>query len=112
MQADISFSLTNRRRHFIHTLHFADDAKGLRIDESIDELAAFHSAVLIQHDHRHVFHVVVERVAEGDHFDERREKHEKQSQRIAQHHEEFLVKNGVEAAKGSGHGPPPLIPRL
>src|SRR5205823_13839433 len=65
--------------------------------------ATFHSAVLIQHHHRHVFHVVVERITKRDHFDERREEHEEQRQRIAQHHEKFLVKNGVEAAKGKFH---------
>jgi hypothetical protein len=30
-----------------------------------------------------VFHVVVERIAEGDHLDERREEHEEQRERIA-----------------------------
>ena len=73
-------------------LDFAHDAEGLRVHESVDELAALHRAVLVQHHHRHVLHVGVQRVAEGDHLDQRRKEHEEQRQRIAQHDDEFLVR--------------------
>src|SRR6185295_8764251 len=41
--------------------------------------------------------------AESDHFDNRREEHEEQRERIAQNRQEFFVQNGSETAKGSFH---------
>ena len=46
-------------------------------------------------------HVVVERVAERDHLDERRKEHEEERHRIAQDGDEFLEEDGVEAAEGA-----------
>ena len=64
--------------------HFPDDAKRLGVDEAIEELAALDGAIFVQDDHRHVLDVVIERVAERDHLDERREEHEEERHRIAQ----------------------------
>ena len=46
-----------------------------------------------------MFHVVIERVAERDHLDQRREKEEKESQRIAPDDNELLEEYCAEAAK-------------
>src|SRR2546427_677278 len=75
-------------------LRMANDAKGLRVDKFIDQAAAFHGAVFIENDCGHVLHIIVEGISESDHFDERREKHEKQRHRVTQHDDEFLIKNG------------------
>src|SRR4029434_8292843 len=47
----------------------------------------------------HVFHVVVEGVAERDHLDQGREKHEEKRHRIAPDDDEFLEENCAESAK-------------
>src|SRR5438034_1397188 len=85
------------------------DPKRLRVDKTVDDLPALHGAVLVEHDHRHVLHVVVQRIAEGDHFDQWRKEHEEERQRIAQHDVKFLVENGGETAKRRLHGRPPRI---
>ncbi len=100
LQADIGAALADLARELIDVLHFADHAKGFGVDETIDELTALDGAVLIQDDHGHVAHVVIECVAEGDHLDERREEHEEEGHRIAQDADEFLEEDGVEAAEG------------
>ena len=63
-------------------------------------MAALHRPVLVENDHRHVLDVVVERVAESDHLNERREEHEEERHRVAQDDDELLEKDGAEAAKG------------
>ena len=94
-------------RHLLDVLDFADDPECLRVDEAIEELPALDGAILIQDRHRHVLHVVIERVTERDHLDERREEHEEQRHRIAQDRDEFLEEDRVEAAEGSAfHGAP------
>jgi hypothetical protein len=84
-------------------VHFARHAEGLRIDELIDKPPALDGPIFVEHHGGHVLHVVVERVTEGDHLDERREQHEEQRHRIAQHDNELLVENGTEAAEGHSH---------
>src|ERR1051326_6660056 len=56
-------------------------------------------AILVENEHGHMFHVIIERVAERDHLDQRREKKEKKSQRIGPGHDEFLEKNCAKPAK-------------
>jgi hypothetical protein len=80
-------------------LGFADDAEGLGVDELIDESAAFDGAVFVEDVSGHVLDVIVERVAESDHFDDGREEHEEDRQWIADDDDELLVEDGGEAAK-------------
>jgi hypothetical protein len=100
LEADISAALANLARELLDVLHFADDPKRLRVNEAIDKLPALDGAILIQ-DHRgHVFHVVVERVTKRDHFDQWREEHEKERQRIPDDRDEFLEQDGAKASEG------------
>ncbi len=99
LQADIGAAFADFARELIDVLHFPDNAEGLGVDETIEELTALDGAVFVQDDHGHVAHVVVERVAERDHLDERREEHEEEGHRIAQDADEFLEEDGVEAAE-------------
>ena len=99
LQSDIGVAAANFARQFVDALHFADDAKCFRVHEAVDELPAFDGAIFVQDHHRHVFHVVIERVTERDHFDERRKKHEEQRHRIAPDDDEFLEQDGAEAAE-------------
>jgi hypothetical protein len=103
LQADVSFALPNGRRHFADALHLADDSKRLRVYKPLHDLAAFSGPVFVQHNGGHVFYVVVQRVAESDHFYERREEHKEEGQGIAQHYKEFLVENRVKAAEEPSH---------
>jgi len=80
-------------------LRFADYAEALRVNEAIDQQAALDRAIFVENKHRHVLYVVVERVAERDHFNQRREKEEKESQRIAPDDDELLKENRAEPAK-------------
>src|SRR4051812_17670242 len=85
--------------HFLDVPDFADDAECLRVDEAIEELTALDGAILIQDRERHMLNVVIERVTERDHFDERREEHEEQRHRVAKDRDEFLEQDRVQAAK-------------
>jgi hypothetical protein len=83
----------------ISILHLADNAESLRVYEAIDELATLDRAIFVQNDHGHVFHIGVERITEGDHLDQRREKHEEQRHRVAPDDDEFLKENCAETAE-------------
>src|SRR5437764_7001888 len=83
----------------LQILHFAHYAKTLRIHETVDQLTALDSAILVENEHRHMFHVVVQGVAESNHLDERREEKEEERQRIAPDDDELLEQNGAEPAK-------------
>jgi hypothetical protein len=50
-----------------------------------------------------VANVVIERITEGNHFNERREEHEKECHRIAPDHDELFEQDGTETAKGTSH---------
>src|SRR6476619_2368289 len=97
LQADISATAADFAGQCLDVLHFADNAKGFRVHKAIDQLPAFDSAILIQNDHCHVFYVGIERVAEGDHLDERGKEHEEERHRITPDHDEFLEENGAES---------------
>ena len=101
------YALDNDVKHMAMVVFNEDRTVETR--QLIDEAAAFDGAVLVEHDGGHVFHVVVERVAEGDHLDERREEHEEERERIAQHHDEFLVENGAVTAEGGFHRAAPFV---
>ncbi len=103
LQADIGVAFADFARELFDILDVADDAECLGVDEAIDELPALDRAVFVQDDHGHVFDVVIERVAERDHLDQRREEHEEKRERIAQDADEFLEENGAEAAEGALH---------
>ena len=94
VRRDIKRGVRRSFAHFalqlVQALHFADYAKALRVNEAIDQQTALDRAIFIENKHCHVFHVVVERIAERDHLDQRREKEEKESQRIAPDDDEFL----------------------
>src|SRR5207237_1840876 len=83
----------------LQSLHCAHYAKTLCIHETVDQLTALDGAIFVENDHRHVFHVVIERVAERNHLDQWREKKEKESQRITPDDNEFLEQDGAESAK-------------
>ena len=85
----------------LQTLHFSHHAKRLRVHEAIDQLTTLNGAILVQNNQRHVFHVVVEGVAERNHLDQWRKKHEEERHRIAPDHDEFLEENCAEPAKKS-----------
>src|SRR5206468_11104427 len=53
----------------------------------------------IENKHRHMLHVVVERIAECDHLDQRREKEKKQSQRITPDDDELLEQDCGKPSK-------------
>src|SRR3954470_9222013 len=101
LQAGVSATSPNLARHLLDALYFADDAESFGVDEAIDQLATFHRSIFVQDDHRHMFHVRIEGVSEGDHLHERREEHEEQSHGIAPDDDEFLEENGTESAKWS-----------
>src|SRR5205807_242307 len=92
-------SLTHFAFQLVQTLRFADYAKALGVNEAIYQLAALDRAIFIENKHRHVLHVVVERIAERDHLDQRREKEKKQSQRIAPDDDELLEQNCGKPSK-------------
>ena len=80
-------------------MRFADHAKALRVNEAIDQQAALNGAIFIEDKHRHMFHVIVERIAERHHLDQRREKEKEESQRITPDHDELLEQNGAKPSK-------------
>src|SRR5262249_59701073 len=80
-------------------LHFADYAKALRVNEAVNQQPALDRAIFIEDKHRHMLHVVVERIAERDHLDQRREKEEKKGQRIAPDDDELLEQNCAKPSK-------------
>src|SRR5262249_22806734 len=79
--------------------HFADNAKALCVNEAVDQLTALDRTIFVENKHRHVLHVVIERIAERNHLDQRREKKEEQRQRIAPDDDELLKQNCGKAAK-------------
>src|SRR5438552_13157150 len=83
----------------LQILHFTHYTKTLCVYETVDQLTALDGAIFVENEHCHVFDVVVERVAECNHLDQRREKKEKESQRIAPDDDELLKQNCAEAAK-------------
>ena len=99
LNPDVGAALAHFAFHFFQALHLSHHAKRLRVHETIDQLTALDSAIFVQDDRRHVFHVVVESVAERDHLDQRRKKHEEKRHRIAPDHDEFLEENCAESAK-------------
>src|SRR3954447_5325805 len=101
LPAGVSATSSNLARPLLDALYFADYAESLGVDEAIDQLTTFHRPIFIQDDHRHMFHVRIEGVTEGDHLHERREEHEEQSHRIAPDDDEFLEEDGAESAKWS-----------
>src|SRR5262249_18497578 len=80
-------------------LHFADYAEALSVNEPIDQLTALDCAILVENKHRHVLYVVIERVAERDHLDQRREKEKKKSQRISPADDELFEQNRAKPSK-------------
>src|SRR5438309_9202534 len=96
---DIRVAFADPARDFIRTGRLPDNAKRFRVHKTIDELPALDRAIFIVNDRRHVLHVGVERVAERDHFHERREKHEEQRHRIARDADELLEQDGRETAE-------------
>src|SRR6266540_5415030 len=103
VRRDIERSIGAAFAHFalelLQTLHFTHYAKCLRVYETVDQLTALDGAIFVENDHCHVFDVVIERVAECNHLDQRREKEEKESQRIAPDDDELLKEDCAEAAK-------------
>src|SRR5207247_3769504 len=83
----------------LQVLHLAHYTKRLRVYKTVDQLTALDGAILVENEHRHMFHVVVQCITERDHLDQRREKKEKQRQRIAPDDNEFLEENCAEPAK-------------
>src|SRR5881397_2717834 len=83
----------------LQILHFTHYTKTLRVYETVDQLTALDGAIFVENEHRHVFHVVIERVAECNHLDQRREEKEKQCQRIAPDDDELLEEDCAEPAK-------------
>ena len=67
-------SLSHFALQSLQALHFADYAKALGVNKLIYQLATLDRAIFIENKHRHVLHIVVERIAERDHLDQRREK--------------------------------------
>ena len=100
LQSHISAPFPNLARHLIDVLDFADDPERLGVNEAIEKLPALDGAIFVQDRHRHVLDVVIERVTERDHLDERRKKHEEKRHRIAQDGDEFLEQDRVETAEG------------
>src|SRR5205085_552069 len=103
LQPDIGVPGADFARHLRGAAHFPDDPESLGVDEAIEQLATLHGAVFVENNHRHMFDVVVERVAKSDHLDERREEHEKERHRVAQDDDELLKKDGAKAAEGAFH---------
>src|SRR5439155_18560822 len=99
IQRRISATFAHFALQLLQVLNLAHHAKGLRINEAIDQLAALNGAIFVQNKHRHVFYVVVQRVTERDHLDQRRKKHEEKRHRIAPNDDEFLKQNCAEPAK-------------
>src|SRR5437763_10241516 len=83
----------------LQILHFAHYAKTLRIHEAIDQLTTLDGAIFVENEHRHVFHVVVQSVAESNHLDERRKEKEEERQRIAPDDDKLLEQNRAKPAK-------------
>src|SRR5207244_6933703 len=83
----------------VQAVHLAYHAKGLRVHEAIDQQPALDAAIFIQNKHRHVFDVVIQRIAERDHLDQRRQEKEEESQRIARDDNEFFKDNCAKPAK-------------
>ena len=98
-QSDVSAALAHFPFHRFLALHLPHYAKSFCVYEMIDQLAALDGAIFIQNNHGHMFHVIVEGVAEGNHFDQRGKKHEEKRHRIAPDDDEFLEENGSESAK-------------
>src|SRR5262249_46577047 len=99
IERSVRAALAHLALQLLQSLHFADYAKTLGIYETIDQLATLRRSVFVQNKHRHVFDVVVERVAERNHFDQRREKEKKQRQRVAPDDDELLEQDCAESAK-------------
>lgn len=109
LHADIRFAFAHQLHHFAQALSVMHDAKRLRVFKTVDQLPRLDGFTLVENNRRHVLDVIIQRVAERDHFDEQREKHEENRDRIAQHHDELLVKNGGESSEGRFHNFPFVI---
>src|SRR2546429_7809000 len=83
----------------LQILHFTHYTKTLRVYETVDQLTALDGAIFVENEHRHVFDVVIERVTECNHLDQRREKKKKERERIARGEGEFLVQDLAEGAE-------------
>jgi hypothetical protein len=103
LQPHIGFAFANCARQFRRAGDPAFDLESAGIDEAIYNLPAFHCPIFVEYDHRKISHVSVEREAEGNQLNQRRDKHEEQRHWIAQHDQKFLVEDGGESAKGSFH---------
>src|SRR5438270_9533782 len=101
LHADRGAAFADFASHFFDVLDLADDSKRLGIHETVEEPPALDGAIFVQDRHRHVFHVVIERVTERDHLDERREEHEEKRHRVPQDGDEFLEQDRIEAAERS-----------
>src|SRR5438067_4429550 len=99
LETDIGATFSNLARELLDVLHFSDNPEGFGVDEAIQELTALDRPILIQDRHGHVLYVVVEGVAERNHFDERGKEHKKKRDRIAQNRDELLEEDGAEAAE-------------
>src|SRR5437762_8679551 len=99
LETDIGATFSNLARELLDILHFSDNPEGFGVDEAIQELTALDRPILIQDRHGHMLYVVVEGVAERNHFDERRKEHKKKRDRIAQDRDELLEEDGAEAAE-------------
>src|SRR5438552_9432815 len=101
LQAGVSMAFPNLARERINVLHCADDPERLCVNKPIEKLPALDRAIFIQDHQTHMLDVVIERVTERDHLNQRREKHEEKSHRIAPDDNEFLKQDGTEAAERS-----------
>jgi len=80
-------------------LCFADYTEALCVNELVDQKPALDRAIFVENKHRHVLYVVIESITERHHLDQRREKEEKESQRIAPDNDELLEQNCAKPSK-------------
>src|SRR5439155_17649004 len=99
VQCGVGAAFPHFALQLIEALHFANYAKGLCVNEAIDQLTALNRPIFIQNKHCHVFDVVIQRIAECDHFDQRRKEKEEERQRIARDNDELFKENCAKPAK-------------
>src|SRR5262249_36353437 len=85
--------------HFAYAFGFAHHAKGLGVDQSLNQLPAFYRVVFVQDDCGHMLDVVVQSVTKSHHLDQRGKEHEEERQWITQDHDELFVENRVKTAQ-------------
>ena len=91
-------------------LHIADNVKRVGIFQAVQQFPTLLAAVGVVNDGMDLANVGVDREAKNGHLEQRNNQRKKQGRRIPANVQDFLVKDGGEAAEDVSHWRPPEAP--